>query len=129
MGIEIFLTKSAPGLLLILILADVLSGLLKSARTKRWASDISYSGMTRKMGMLLSVGVCYFIENFSGLPLIAAASLLYCMTEGMSLIENLHALGVPIPRALGQYFKKLADPAALTSLDEVAAALQRRDDQ
>lgn len=129
-----FLTKTAPGLLLILIVADVFSGLLKSAKNKRWSSDVSYAGMMRKVGMILAVGVCFFIENFSGLPLVAVSSLLYCATEGMSLVENLAELGVPIPKALTQYFKKIADESAADPATDFAPIqraitdLYRRDD-
>jgi toxin secretion/phage lysis holin len=122
------ITRSAPGMLLALIVLDVVSGLLKSAKQKRWSSDVSYAGMTRKLGMLLALGLCYVLESYSKLPFVIIASLFYSATEGMSLVENLDALGVPIPPQVAQYFKKLnttAPPAS--SFTDVVTSVTKRD--
>lgn len=96
-------------MLFILMIADVFTGLLRAARDRRLASDVSMAGMTKKAGMLIAVGVLKVLQTYMpGLPLADSVALFYCGTEALSLIENLGQLNVVIPVNVRAYFAKLA---------------------
>lgn len=115
-----FIAHTAPGVLLALILGDILTGILKAAGTGQVSSDISRAGMARKVGMLIGVAVAHVLETFSGQPLAAITAICFSISEFISLVENLGALGVRFPPAVTRYFRQLATSAGVDArqLDE-----------
>lgn len=86
--------------LLVCIVLDIISGISKAVYTKKLASRILFKGGIRK-GMLMFVIILanmIDITLFGGTPLTKTATLLYFIAmEGVSFIENLDAMDVPIP--------------------------------
>lgn len=103
-----WLGDTAPGVLLSLIVGDIITGLLKAAGTGQVSSDISRVGMARKAGILMAVAIAHILEKYSGQPLVLGTASFFVISEGISVIENLSALGVRMP-ALSRYFKLLAE--------------------
>lgn len=89
------------GLLLILMMLDVITGLLAGAIEKKLNSRVSWVGMCKKVLMILAVGMGNALEPYAGdLPLGKVIAVFYTFTEGISVIENLKRGGVPVPAPL-----------------------------
>ncbi len=97
--------KNTPivGTLFVLIGADIVTGIMLASSRRTLNSSCSWRGMTRKIMMILLVGVGAVLEPFAqGLPLAQIVAMFYCGAEGISILENAAALGVPLPMALTQ---------------------------
>lgn len=126
-----FSVNPAVVALFILIVTDVVTGLLRAIAERRVASDVSAAGMTRKAGMLIVVALCVLLQGLlPGVPAASTAAIFYCLTEVISLVENLDALGVPLPSQLRRYFAQIdgepAPPAKPNPLDAVASQFDSR---
>jgi len=97
--------------LLLLVAMDLISGWAKAFITKTINSDASLRGMTKKGLMLLMVAAAWVAEHKLGAPLdldLAVAGF-YCVTEGISIIENAKACGLGIPPILVERFNKIQE--------------------
>lgn len=96
------------GTLFILIGLDIITGLLVAITRCTLNSTVSWKGFTRKIAMVLLVGLGAVLEPYANnLPLAQIVALFYCGAEGLSIIENAGALGVPLPQALIDVLQKL----------------------
>jgi toxin secretion/phage lysis holin len=108
-------------ILLILMVIDYLSGLLAAIVTeKRFSAKTALRGAAKKMAYILFVvlaqlldavvaavnytGILH-IENFHYLGFIVNIYLIG--TEGLSIAQNAAACGIPIPKPLSTFFKKI----------------------
>ena len=89
--------------LLVLIVLDVASGWLRAFIQGNLSSKESWQGVAKKVGLLLLVVLgqqAGLILGFDGLRDMVAGFL--AMTEGLSVLENLAASGIPFPDWLRQ---------------------------
>jgi toxin secretion/phage lysis holin len=118
------------GILILLMGLDVLTGLIAACITRQLSSSASWVGMLKKVMMLalIAAGVC--MEQLYGeVPWSHLVSMLFCVTELISITENAAKAGIPLPRQLTDFLLKLkedphttAGPAAIDPL----AALRGR---
>ncbi len=105
-----FAGRSAVSLLVALMIFDVITGVMRAIKFKVLASNINRNGMIWKTSVLLAVLFGKVLQFFTGeLPVDLAEmiALGFCMTEGLSIIENFGLLGVPLPQQVKQFFIKL----------------------
>lgn len=96
------------GLLLLMMMIDVGTGLFAAFAEKTLSSSTSWIGMCKKVIMLMAVGMGTAIEPYSGgLPLGRLVAMFYTFTEGLSILENMARCGVPIPNQLREVLEKL----------------------
>lgn len=79
---------------------DVLSGLLKGAKKRRLKSAIMSLGLIKKAGSLLAIIMAYFMDLLlnDSMPVFTTMMTWIAIgNEGLSIAENLTALGVRIP--------------------------------
>jgi len=96
--------------LLILMGLDIAVGICRAIITKTLSSTISWRGMSRKVIMLLMLGVAAVLEPLAGgIPLSKLVGIFYTVTEALSILENAAASGVPLPRALVETLAKLRE--------------------
>lgn len=95
------------GALIMLIGIDILTGLLNALADRTLNSTTSFRGMTRKAMVLLIVGTGAVLEPYTGLPLSKLIATFYLFTEAISITENLHKAGVPLPSFLTDTLEKL----------------------
>lgn len=103
-------TQAYPytSLLLILMAIDIMTGLLRAIEEKKLSSDVSGRGMRRKATMLILVMVGKALERVTGpAPVAEFIALGFCVSEGLSVLENAALLGAPIPQFLTQFFMQL----------------------
>ena len=94
--------------LLVFMLIDYLTGLAlgvlnKSSKTKDGglSSKAGLKGIFKKAGMLVVVIIAHRLDVLSGTDFIKDACIIVLIAnEGLSIIENLGTIGVPIPKIL-----------------------------
>lgn len=94
--------------LIVFSLADIATGILVSINRRELASKIAGEGINRKLGMMIMVAVSYAAQQvIPNIPLGALACCLHISKEGLSLIENMAILGVPVPDAFVDVMEKI----------------------
>lgn len=95
--------------LLIAIVLDYISGIIKAFMKKELSSRIGFKGIVKKIGLLLLVMVSVLVDKVTGDTGAIRTLVIYCFVanEGLSIIENLSIAGVPIPQGLKKALKAL----------------------
>lgn len=87
-------------LLITFIVIDYVTGVLSGIKTKSLSSDVMYWGGIRKGITLVVIAVAVMLDELinGGSPVFRTLALyFYIGREGLSVIENLAVLGVPLP--------------------------------
>ena len=95
--------------LVIAIVLDYISGVLKAYVSKELSSKIGIKGILKKVGVLLVVMLAVIIDNVTGGTGAIRTLVIYYFVanEGLSVIENLGQAGVPIPQSIKKALKAL----------------------
>ncbi|MDR2531566.1 MAG: phage holin family protein [Oscillospiraceae bacterium] len=94
------------GLILTLIafvVVDYITGILRAIIEKTLSSRIGARGIVKKVVLFLVVGVAHLADVYlleDGDALRTAVIFFYLSNEGLSLLENAAALGLPVPERL-----------------------------
>lgn len=96
---------STDGIFLTLIIfmsVDYVSGVCAAIANKKLSSRIGARGLARKFGILCIVSIATLIEEniMDTAALREVVILYYISNEGISILENITKLGVPIPRRI-----------------------------
>jgi len=89
--------------LIAFVTVDYLTGVLRAAFEKNLSSRIGAKGIVKKVVIFLIVGIANISDIYllgGGSALRTATILFYCSNEGISLLENAAALGLPIPQPI-----------------------------
>lgn len=93
--------------LLIAIIIDYISGLIKAYVTKTLSSSIGFKGILKKVGVLLIVMLSVLVDrvtlNNGGVR--SLVIYYFVANEGLSVLENLALAGLPIPKKLKDALK------------------------
>ena len=109
--------------LVILMAVDYVTGVLcalvwkKSPKSTDGAfeSNASFRGLIRKMVILLCVLVACRVDVYTGTDMARDAVILFFIAnDGLSIVENLGIMGVPIPPAIQNAFAALKGKAETT---------------
>lgn len=103
-GVDIAMTC-----LLIAIVLDYISGLIKAYETKVLSSKIGFRGILKKVGVLLVVMLAVLIDRVTGETGAIRTLVIYYFVanEGLSIVENLAEAGVPVPQSIKKALKAL----------------------
>ena len=95
--------------LLLAIVFDYISGMIKAFHTKTLSSRIGFHGILKKVGVLLIVMLGVLVDRVTGNTGAVRTLVIYYFVanEGLSVIENLGQCGVPIPAAIKKALKAL----------------------
>lgn len=95
--------------LLIAIVLDYISGIIKAFVTKEMSSKIGFRGIAKKVAMLFLVMLAVLIDRVTGETGAIRTLVIYYFVanEGLSIIENFAAIGVPIPSVIKNALKAL----------------------
>lgn len=95
-------------ILCLMMAADYGTGLAAAFRTKTVSSRVGMIGLLKKAVILVVVIVAAQVDRLCGTATFRdCAALFYIANEGLSIVENLGRLGVPIPQALARVFAAL----------------------
>ena len=93
--------------LLIAIVLDYISGMIKAFNTKTLSSSIGFNGILKKVGVLIIVMLAVLVDRVT-LDNGGIRSLViyyFVANEGLSILENLAVAGLPIPKKLKDALK------------------------
>ena len=95
--------------LLIAIVLDYISGIIKAYMTKELSSKIGLKGILKKVGVLLIVMLSVLVDRVTGETGAVRTLVIYYFVanEGLSILENLGQAGVPIPESIKKALKVL----------------------
>ena len=105
--------------MLVFVAVDYFTGVIRAAYEKRLNSQIGAWGIVRKVALFGVVAVANEIDNLLGMGHIlrTATIAFFLSNEGISLLGNIAALGVPIP------------PRLLETLEDIKDGLNSSDDK
>ena len=111
-GVFGYLYGDMNGLLIALFVAivlDYVTGVVKGIILHELSSEVGFRGILRKVLILLVVGLAHVIDNCvgSGETWRNIAIVFYVCNEGLSILENCVACGLPVPDKLKDILKQM----------------------
>ena len=91
---------------------DYITGVLCAINEHKLSSEIGFRGLTRKVLILLLVGIAHCLDIYllkNGSAIRTATIFFYISNEGISLLENTSRLGLPVPDKLKSVLQQLHD--------------------
>ena len=82
---------------------DYITGVVVAIIEKRLSSEVGFRGLAKKFLILVFVAVGHIADTYilGGTPAaMSAVMLFYIANEGISIIENASALGLPVPKKI-----------------------------
>lgn len=97
--------------LIVAIVLDYISGIIKAYNTKQLSSKIGFKGILKKIGILVLVMLAVLVDRVSGNTGAIRTLVIYYFVanEGLSILENLGEAGIPIPNVIKKALKVLKD--------------------
>jgi toxin secretion/phage lysis holin len=97
--------------LIAFVVVDYIMGVLRAVFEKKLSSRIGARGITKKVAIFLVVGIGHLIDAYllggQGAALRTAVIFFYIANEGISLLENAAAIGLPVPDKLKDVLQQL----------------------
>ena len=95
--------------LLVAIVLDYISGIIKAFVFKQLSSSIGFKGILKKFGVLVVVALAVLIDRVTGESGAIRTLVIYYFVanEGLSIIENMGLAGLPIPKSIKEALKAL----------------------
>ena len=95
--------------LLVAIVLDYVSGVIKAYVTKQLSSQTGFKGIVKKVAVLMIVMLAVLVDRVTGETGAIRTLVIYYFVanEGLSIIENLGQAGVPIPQSIKKALKAM----------------------
>lgn len=95
--------------LLIAIVLDYVSGIIRSFIKKDLSSKVGFRGVVKKVSILLVVMLAVLVDRVTGETGTIRTLVIYYFVanEGLSILENLGQAGIPIPQTIKKALKSL----------------------
>lgn len=90
-------------MLVIFVSVDYITGVMCAISSKKLSSSVGFKGIFRKIIIFVLVGIANMIDMYilgKGSVIRTAVIFFYLSNEGISLLENVSKLGLPIPEKL-----------------------------
>lgn len=97
--------------LVLFVIIDYITGVLRAAKRHKLSSQVGGWGIVKKLVLFFMVAVANELDHIIGTDhLIRLAAISFFLSnEGISLLENIAALGVPIPPRLLRTLEEMKD--------------------
>ena len=98
--------------LVLFVAVDYLTGVLVAVMRRKLSSEAGFRGIARKVVIFCLVAVAQVIDVQiirNGSVVRTAVIFFYLSNEGISIVENAAALGLPVPRKLKDVLEHLKD--------------------
>lgn len=97
--------------LVILVIIDYVTGLMKAYIAGQLCSKVGFKGIIKKMMYFAIVAVAVLVDNLTGAEGVLRVACIGFLiaNEGVSILENCAAAGLPVPRMLVKVLGKLKD--------------------
>lgn len=96
--------------LIAFISIDYITGVAVAVKQHKLSSEVGFWGLVRKVCIIALVGVSHFVDVYvmhTGDIFRTAIALYYIGNEGVSLLENMGNLGVPLSKKLKDVLEQL----------------------
>lgn len=96
--------------LIAFMILDYVSGVLVAIAEKKLSSAVGFKGIAKKLLILVFLSVGHIADTYvlGGVPVaMTAVMLFYIANEGISIIENAAALGLPVPKKLTSIMEQI----------------------
>lgn len=95
--------------LLVFIVVDYITGVLKAIYNKELNSAVGLKGIIKKVGYLLVVSISVLLDKIAGNTGAIRNIVIYFFVanEGLSILENWGNLGLPLPKQLTEALEQL----------------------
>lgn len=97
--------------LLIVIVIDYISGICKAIYNKKLNSKVGIKGIIKKFAYLLTVALAVELDKITGGTGAIRTLVIYFFVanDGISILENLGGMGIPLPNKLTEVLEQLRD--------------------
>ena len=96
--------------LLLLMIFDYVTGLIKALNNKNLSSQIGFKGIGKKVETLVIVAVSVVAENMMGIPAMREIVIMFfAVNEALSILENAAELGLRLPPKLKEALIQIRD--------------------
>lgn len=98
-------------ILLIFMVTDIVTGLIKSAKERKLSSNLAFEGFLKKATIMIVIIIANLLDILTivGAPVFRTMAIFfYIGMEGLSITENLTRIGVPLPKAMTDYISELS---------------------
>lgn len=101
--------------LLLLVVLDYITGICVAIQNRQLSSEIGAKGITKKIAMFVVIAFCHILDAYllhAEAALETVSTIFYLSNEGISILENVGKLGVPLPQkvqTLLRYLKKTSE--------------------
>ena len=97
--------------IVILMVLDYVTGLLKSIYNKKLSSEVGFKGIIKKIGYLLIVALSVQLDTITGETGAIRTLVIYFFVanEGISILENWGSMGLPLPKKIIETLEQLKD--------------------
>lgn len=91
-------TKILSVIVVVILILEMLSGVLAAIKNKELNSKKFREGLLSKSGYFVQIALVFLVSIMISMPYLLYADLLWiACSEGVSVLENLSRMGVPIP--------------------------------
>ena len=91
-------TKILSIIVVVILILEMLSGVLAAIKNKELSSTKFRKGLLSKSGYFVQIALVFLVSITISMPYLLYADLLWiACSEGVSVLENLSRMGVPIP--------------------------------
>lgn len=93
--------------LLMFLVIDYATGLMAAFVQKKISSEVGFKGICKKVAIFCLVGIGHVLDTQviqNGSVLRTAVIFFYLSNEGISIIENVALIGLPVPKKLKEVF-------------------------
>ena len=103
------------GLLIALVVfavADYITGVMCAVSDKKLNSQVGFKGIFKKVVIFALVAIGHIIDTYviqNGSVIRTAVIFFYLSNEGISILENVSVLGLPVPQKLKDVLEQLKD--------------------
>lgn len=98
--------------LLIFIVIDYLTGVIAAIYNRKLSSEVGFKGILKKIMILILVAVAHVIDQYvmhCGSSCRTAVIFFYLANEGISILENVSRLDLPVPEKLKKVLEQIKE--------------------
>lgn len=97
--------------LVTLVILDYITGVVKGIYNAVLSSDVGRRGILKKVMLLIVVALANVVQQLIGgsVPVREIVIMFFVVNEGLSILENVAATGLPIPQKLKNVLLQLRD--------------------
>ena len=98
--------------LIVFVVVDYLTGVMVAILNQKLSSTVGFHGIIKKVVIFFLVAVGHIIDAYviqNGSVIRTAVIFFYLSNEGISILENVSLLGLPVPQKLKDVLEQLKD--------------------